>query len=165
MAELNANLKGVDENDAGGGDWRALPAGEYVCEISESDYKQTQAGNGMVLKLKFAVLEEGFQGKSFYDNLTLEHPKPQTVQIAKARLKQLAIGCGLPNPEYVERSEDLHSLPVLVKLNRVKGRNSQFCDSDGFENNVIGYRLVSQRGQNGGGSFEPPPHSDSDIPF
>jgi len=160
MAQLNQNLTDVDENDAGGS-WRALPPGEYVCEITESDYKQTRSGNGMVLKLTFSVLKEGFQGQIFFDNLTLEHSNPKTVEIGRAWLKQLAIGCGLPNPDRVESSEDLHGLPVLVKLNRVLDRD--FGDETGHRNRVMAYTPVSQRKQveGAGKREESPPHTDA----
>ena len=39
MALLNQDLKDVDQNDAGGS-WRALPPGEYVCEIIESEVNE-----------------------------------------------------------------------------------------------------------------------------
>jgi hypothetical protein len=119
----------------------------------------------MVLKLKFEVLEQGYEGQTYYDNLTLEHPNEQTVKIAKAQLKRIAIACGHPNPDHVEMSEDLHNLPLMVKLNRVRGRNPSFCDENGYENNAIAYNSVASRKVGAGDTQTTAAPVNEDIPF
>jgi hypothetical protein len=132
---LDQDLSGVDENDAGGS-WRALPDGEYIARVVKSDYKQTRSKNGMVLKLeiKTSTPKEG----TFFENLTLQHPNADTVRIAKAKLKALAVACRHPNPDRIEQSEELHDISFTVVLKRVADKD--FGDSDGFANRVMSYR-------------------------
>jgi hypothetical protein len=142
MPRLNQNLSDVDPNDANGGGWSAFPDGDYTCEVDASEYKRTAAGDGMVLKLKIAMLDDGLRGKFFYDNITLEHPNSDTVRIARAQLKQLAIAVRHPNPNMVEDSVELHGIPMIVELVRQRAKSAKFGDSEGFENRVKGYRMI-----------------------
>ena len=141
MARLDADLSGVNEEDLKeSGGWRTLPDGDYTCEITASDFKATQVGDGMFLKLKLEVLDDGLRGRFFFDNMTLKHPNADTVRIARAQLKRLAIACRHPQPDYIGDSAELHGIPIVVTLERRKARNEKFGDADGYENRVVGYR-------------------------
>jgi hypothetical protein len=134
----------------------------------ESDYKETRAGDGMVLKLKFECLDPPYTGRAVYENLTLEHPKEETVAIAQANLKSLAAACGHPNPDYVENSEELHNLPVVLKLK--KERNPQFGDADGYQNRIVAYSSTrpttrATTAQAPAAMTRPAQPSDDEIPF
>lgn len=167
MPRLNQDLSDVkDEEMAERGPWRAIPDGEYVAEITKSDYKQTQARNGMVLKLEWEILEDAQRGKRLFDALTLQHPNDDTVRIARAKLKQLAIACNHPTPDFVGDSEELHGIPVLLKVTRERAKNAQFGDADGMQNRIIAYRPVSgSPAPRAKSAEEPPPLTDEEIPF
>lgn len=160
MPQLNQDLSGVTEEDMGGGSWRALPDGEYTFHVTESEYKETQAGNGMVLKLVWECITPNVSAR-LWDFLTLEHPNEQTTSIARARLKEAAIAVGHPNPDYLKASEELHHKPAVLKLKRVVDK--KYGDSTGHKNEILGYKPVG--GGGGGRTSEAEPPSDDDIPF
>lgn len=137
MPYLGEDLSGVDESDAQGS-WRALPDGEYVARILKSEYKQTRNRDGMVLKLEIrtATPREG----TFFENLTLQHPNSDTVRIAKAKLKAIAVAVRHPNPDRIENSEELHDIPFSVVLKRQK--DERFGDSEGFANKAVAYKPI-----------------------
>lgn len=144
MPRIDQDLSGVQDDDlvATGGGWRALPDGDYSCVLVESDYKTTQGGNGKFLKLKFEVLEDGLRDRSFFDNMTLQHPNPDTVRIARAQLKRLALAVRHPQPDFVGDSVELHGVPLIATLRRSKAKNEKFGDADGYENRVTDYRIA-----------------------
>lgn len=141
MARLNRDLSGVTKEEAERmRGWRALPPGEYRFIVLSSDYKTTKNGDGMCLHLDLQCIEREHERVKLRDFLTLEHDNPQTVQIANARLKQLAIACGHPNPDFIGDSRELHNKPFLAILTREKVE--QYGDAEGFKNQIARYKSV-----------------------
>ena len=163
MPRINADLSGVTEEDMQG-TWKALPDGDYICRLIESDYKETNKGDGMCLHLKWQCIEPGHSRAKPRDFLTLEHPNADTVKIARARLKQIAIAVGHPNPDYVEKSEELHEVPVLCRISREQAEDPRYGDLDGYQNRIVAYLPVKE-GAPPVDKNEPPPIGDNDIPF
>jgi hypothetical protein len=170
MPRLNLNLSDVKEEDMASGGRRCFETGEYLFQITESDYRPTKAGDGNVLKLVWDCMEPGRRGKVF-EYLTLEHPKDDVVRIARARLKAIAIATGHRNPDMVGASEELHHKPCLLKLRKTKAQPG-YGDDDGMENRIDGYDPAPGRSAprpaasaRPARSEEPPPIEDESIPF
>lgn len=163
MPRLDADLSDVKDEDMGGGSWRALEPGEYVFHVTSSEYKRTKAGNGWVLKLVWDCIQPGHRAQ-IWDFLTLEHPNSETVRIARAKLKEVAIAVGHPNPDYIQASEELHMKPCILKVKKV--RNEQFGDERGFKNEILGYKPMDGAPRSAPpaqyDADEPPPHGDED---
>jgi hypothetical protein len=163
MPRLDQDLSDVQDDDMQGGSWRALPDGEYACEIVESDYKRTKKGDGMVLKLKVEILEPEHRGRHFFDHMTLQHPNADTVRIARAQLKRVAVAVRHPNPNMIGDSVELHNVPMLAKLTREKSKGN-FGDADGYENRVMAYNPMGS--QTAAPKNAPRPQTAADdIPF
>ncbi len=177
MARINADLSEVkDEEMGGGGGWSAWEQGDYRFMVEASEYNQTKAGNGMCLKLELVCLDPDYSGDKQWVYLTLEHPNPDTVRIAKAKLKELALAVGHPTPDTVVDSDDLHGIPFLgyVTKKLAKPDRAKYADKDGYENEVVGFKRaddgtaqVSSPSQDAppasGGA--PPVDPGDDIPF
>lgn len=163
MPRLDQDLSDVQDDDMQGGAWRALPDGEYACEVVESDYKRTKAGNGMVLTLKVEILEPEYRRRHFFDHMTLEHPNADTVRIARAQLKRIALAVRHPNPNLIGDSVELHNVPMLVKLTREKAKGG-FGDVDGYENRVMSYSPMGSQAAAPTTGTRPQTAAD-DIPF
>jgi hypothetical protein len=143
MARINADLSGVtDEQMEGGGMWTVKGAGLYRMIVQETDYKPTRAGTGHCLHVKLGHLQPEHAGDWEMAFLTLEHPNPQTVEIARAQLKSLAIAVGHPNPDHVEDSEELHGVPIMVNLGVEAAGDPKYGDRDGLQNTVKGFEPV-----------------------
>lgn len=170
MSLLDEDLSEVREEDMEG-TWRALPSGDYAFTITDSDYKDTKGGDGKCLHLLLECVEPDRSAK-LRDFLTLRHPNSDTVRIAKARLKSIAIAVGHPNPDYVKRSEELHNIPMLCRVSREEAEEPKYGDVDGWRNRIVSYKPMDGRGTvdppaDSGPSDqdEPPPPSDDDIGF
>ena len=169
MVQINQDLSGVKDDDMGGsGGWTAWPQGHYRMMITASEYKATNAGTGMMLVLEMACLEAGLQDQKKTCWLVLQHPKADTVRIAKARLKELAIATNHPTPDQVDESSDLHNKPFLAFITRKKSNDPKYGDDQGFTNDFAGFKACDVGGpaQASPPSNVPPPPSDlDDIPF
>ena len=184
MARINQDLSDVTKEDMEhtGGKWRALEAGDYRFMLTDSHYKDTRAGDGGCLHLFVQCIEPEFARSKWREFLTLEHPNETTVQIAKAKLKQLAIAVEHPTPDYVKESSDLHNIPFIASVVRETADDPKYGDADGWVNKIIAYKPIQEAPKrqaapasalrSGGRTVEGPPNRSpsrnapgDDIPF
>ena len=124
MTELNFNAEEV----APAGSFEPVPPGDYLMQIVESEMRETRAGNGRYLRLVLEGLEGAAKGRKFFDNLNLENPNPQTVQIAERRLSSICYAVGVLEPT---ASEQLHFRPMRVSVRvRLAGPDKQGIERD-----------------------------------
>jgi hypothetical protein len=90
-----------------------LPPGEYLAAIAKSDVSDTRAGTGRKLDLEFEVLDGPHKGRRFWTTLNLWNPSQQAVEIAQRELNTI---CHAAGKLRVTDSQELHSVPMLVKL-------------------------------------------------
>lgn len=139
-----------------------MEPGEYPFIITQSDYKPIKSGDGMCLHLSMQCAERGRTNVQLRDFLTLEHDNPTVVEIANARLKQLAVAIGHPKPDFIGDSRELHGKVFLAIV--TKERVEQYGDSEGYQNRVAGYKPMPGRPVRpvAQGDDEPPPPTDDD---
>lgn len=96
-----------------------LPAGDYDCQITDSEMKETRSG-GEMLKLTLEVISGPYANRKVWDNLNIRNANPQAQQIAHRALADLCAACGV-GP--ITDSEDLHFKPFVatLKINPAKG--------------------------------------------
>ena len=168
MARIGANLADVKDNEMNQDrSWTVYPDGWYRAMGKENAYKATAAGNGMCLHLTHILLDPQYSGKSIRDFLTLEHPKPETVHIAKVRLKELAAAVGHPTPNHVEDADELMGKPFMMRLYSEQAREAKYGDRNGMANKLGEYKTCDGVGASHAppADNDPPPPSGDDIPF
>jgi hypothetical protein len=131
MAQLNFDANQVEPRVA----FDPLPAGKYLAEITSSEMKPTKAGDGQYLELEFTVIDGEFRERRTWDRLCLHHPKPKTVQMARATLSAVCRAVGVMQPN---DSAELHHIPLLIT---VKCRKDE--KSDAMFNEIKGYEKAS----------------------
>jgi hypothetical protein len=74
MAKLGGTFdaSGVEPNAP----LEALPPGDYIAQILQSEMRVTKAGTGQMLWLDMEVLEGPLKGRHVYDQLNLINPNP-----------------------------------------------------------------------------------------
>ena len=124
--------------EAGGDDFTPLPDGWYNASVMKSEIKQTNAGDGTMLKLEF-VLDgsdgPGFKGRKVWTNLNLINKSAKAVAIANRDRAALCAAVGLP-PD-IGDSEQLHYKPLQIHV-KVKPASGQYKAG----NEVKGYRAL-----------------------
>lgn len=114
----------------------AIPSGEYVAEITESETLPNKAGTGSYLKLTFRISEGEFERRLLWTRLNLEHPNPLAVEIAKGELSSICRAVGVLTPS---DSSDLHGIPLAIRVVQVPRR-----DTGEMVNEIKGFKPVPE---------------------
>lgn len=112
MAELNFDANQVDPQQS----FEPMPAGWYNAMIVSSENKATGPAvspTGSMLKLTLKILDGQFAGRQVFDQLNLVNPNPVAVEIAYRRLSAYCHAC---KQLQVKLSEQLHGIPIMVRL-------------------------------------------------
>jgi hypothetical protein len=115
MALLNANLQNVQAQD-----FTPIPPGAYKSVVINSEVTQAKSGNTM-LKVTFMVADGGpHNGRQVFEQFVLSST------VAMSRLKSLALCAGHPNPDYIQDSEELHGLEVVINVKLEIDKTGQY---------------------------------------
>ncbi|MFH6786289.1 DUF669 domain-containing protein [Methylobacterium sp. MA0201] len=91
-----------------------LPAGEYMVQVTDSDVVETKAGNGLILKLTFEVMDGPSAGRKVWLNLNYKNPNATAQRIAHEQIKQICNAVGFAG--HLTDSEVLHYKPIRTRL-------------------------------------------------
>ncbi len=124
-------------------EYTVLPEGKYLVEITQSQYKETKAGNGNYLELEYTVLDGEHKGALHWDRLCLEHSSEKAMKRANAALSAICHAIGvLAFRDTVE----LHQIPFQIT---VRNRTD---DTGRVSAEVVAY---APRPTFSGGTFNP----------
>lgn len=132
MADLGGEFNAATVDPLG--EYTPLPAGDYRCVVTKSDWKPTKSGNGRYLEFGFQVLAGEHQGRTVFSRLNLENPNQQAVSIARSELSSMCRAVGVMTPR---DTSELHDVPLIVKV-ALKKRD----DNGEFTNEIKGYASV-----------------------
>lgn len=90
-----------------------LPPGWYDVRITEGEVKQTKAGTGSYLKLRYDVEGPTHQGRVVFGNLNLRNPNPEAERIGAQQMGELLRAVGMAR---LEDSDQLIGKTMSVKL-------------------------------------------------
>lgn len=114
MATLNFSTEDAPESD-----FEPLEAGEYLCQVIQSEMKDTKAGTGKYLELRIQVIDGENQGRLLFERLNLQNPNETAVRIAQRQLKELCEAIGVLE---VGESEELHDIEFTAVVEIEPGR-------------------------------------------
>lgn len=112
-----------------------FPVGEYIAEVTGSDYKPTKAGNGKFIELEFTILDGEYAGRKYWDRLNVRHENKVAMDIANSSMKDLMKAIGKPN-ESCGNTNMLHGIPVKLKIGMSKRKDT------GEDQNTVRYKPV-----------------------
>jgi hypothetical protein len=133
MAFLNEEFN-VNELPQGNGNFEPLPAGWYTATISQSELKDTKAGNGQYIKLRYDITGPSHQGRVVFGNLNIKNANPKAEEIGRQQLGDIMRAIGLAK---VTDTDQLIGGQIGIKL-EVK-QDEQY----GASNEVKGFKSVS----------------------
>lgn len=111
-----------------------LPAGWYQAKITKAEVKDTKAGTGNYIAVRYDILGPTHQGRVVFGNLNIKNPNSEAERIGREQLGELMRAVGLPR---VQDSDELIGGELNIKL-KVR-LSEQYGDS----NDVSGYRAIS----------------------
>ena len=111
-----------------------IPDGWYKVLISSTQLKQTKAGTGEYIALRYNVLGPTHEGRVIVGKLNIRNPNPKTQDIGIQQLGELMRAIGLASVEDTDQLIGGH-LEVEVKISEASGG----CD---FSNYVSNFRAI-----------------------
>jgi hypothetical protein len=131
MAQIDFDASVVEPTT----DFEAIPKGDYLAMVVDSEDKPTKSGDGKYLQLTLEILDGDHKGRRLWDRLNLWNKNETAVKIAQGSLSALCHAVGVLRPK---DSAELHGKPVTIKV-IVEERN----DKPGvFKNEIKGYAAV-----------------------
>lgn len=106
MAHIGTDLSKTKAQES----FEPVPPGEYVVQITDSGVVQTKTTGANMLKVTLSIAVGPFAGRKIFDNFVLGH------DVAMSRLKSMAIAGQHPHPDFLNDSEELHGLSLMVKV-------------------------------------------------
>ena len=92
-----------------------LPAGKYVCNVTNAELKDTKNGTGQYIKAELTIIDSANKGRKVWTNFNVKNSNAQAVEIGLGQLKSLLENAGYANPNKLESVTDLCGLTVGVK--------------------------------------------------
>jgi hypothetical protein len=134
MAFLNEAFDVNELPQGNTGNYEPLPAGWYTVTISQAELKDTKAGNGQYIKLRYDVTGPTHQGRVVFGNLNIKNPNQKAEEIGRQQLGDIMRAIGLAK---VTDTDQLIGNSLSIKLD-VK-QDAQY----GASNEVKGFKSVS----------------------
>lgn len=103
----------VNELPVGNNNFEPLPAGWYSATISQSELKDTKAGNGQYIKLRYDITGPTHQGRVVFGNLNIKNPNPKAEEIGRQQLGDIMRAIGLAK---VTDTDQLIGGELVIKL-------------------------------------------------
>ena len=145
MAKLGERFDATQVEPSG--TYEPLPAGDYRAHIIASEEKSTKDGNGSYFELKLEILDGEQAGRQVIERLNINNANEKAVEIAYRTLSAI---CHAANKLNVQDTEELHNIPMLIKVNVTPPRGEY-----GAGNDIKGYKPDNGGVSSGGGSAKP----------
>lgn len=110
-----------------------LPAGWYSATITEAEIKQTKAGTGEYISVKYSITGPTHQGRGIYGNLNIKNPSPKAEEIGRQQLGEIMRAIGLAR---VDNTDQLIGKSLSIKL------EVKLSEQYGDGNEVKGFKAL-----------------------
>jgi len=94
-------------------DFTPVPAGWYTASISGADAKDTKAGTGKYIAVRFDIIGPEYQGRVVWCNLNTRNPNPKAEEIGRQQLGTIMRAIGLAK---LEDSDQLLGGSLQIKV-------------------------------------------------
>lgn len=107
---LNFDATKVEVNDS----YDLIPDGTVAnAVITSTEWKETKDKTGGYLALKIEIIDGNYKGRFIFENLNLQNSNEVAVRIAQETLAKI---CKAIGKEQVQNSEELHNIPMNIKI-------------------------------------------------
>jgi hypothetical protein len=111
-----------------------VPAGWYRAKVVDADLKDTKAGNGQYIAVRYDITGPSHEGRVVWGNLNIKNPNPKAEEIGRQQLAELMGAIGLKK---VSDTDQLIGGELEIKL--AVRQSEQYGDS----NDVKGYKSLT----------------------
>jgi hypothetical protein len=132
MAQLNETFS-VDALPVSERNFEPLPAGWYTTVVAGAEIKNTKAGTGQYISIRYDITGPTHQGRVVFGNLNIKNPNPKAEEIGRQQLGELMRAIGLST---VQDTDQLIGGQLMIKLDvRESEQYGASNDVKGFKSN------------------------------
>ena len=129
--ETPINLKDIPEEEDR--EFTPIPAGWYTAAIAGADIRETKAGNGNYIAVRFDVTGPSHEGRVVFTNLNTRNPNPKAEEIGRQQLGNIMRAIGLTK---LEDTDQLLGGNLSIKV------SVREDPTYGASNEVKGYQAI-----------------------
>lgn len=115
MSFLDTPFNLADLPEAQETNFDPIPAGWYDVSLTGAEVKDTKAGTGKYIAVRYDVVGPTHQGRIVWQNLNIQNPNPQAEEIGRRQLGDLMRAIGLSSLSDTDQLIG-HSLKINVKV-------------------------------------------------
>jgi hypothetical protein len=130
MAQLNETFS-ADALPVSDRNFEPLPAGWYTAVVNGAEIKNTKAGTGQYIAVRYDITGPTHQGRVVFGNLNIKNPNPKAEEIGRQQLGELMRAIGLAT---VQDTDQLIGGQLSIKL------DVRESEQYGASNDVKGYK-------------------------
>ncbi len=132
MAQLGEtfNTENLPEDQ---GNFEPIPAGWYTATIGEADLRDTKAGTGQYVSVRYNITGPTHEGRVVFGNLNIRNPNPKAEEIGRQQLGSIMRAIGLPS---VQDTDQLIGGNLQIKV------SIQKSEEYGDKNEVKGFKAI-----------------------
>ena len=95
MAFLDTAINVNDLPQSEQGNFEPIPAGWYTASIAGAELKDTKAGNGKYINVRYDITGPSHEGRVVFGMLNIQNPNPKAEEIGRQQLGELMRAIGL----------------------------------------------------------------------
>jgi hypothetical protein len=103
----------VDELPESTGLFEPIPDGWYTATITEAELKNTKAGNGQYINLKYSITGPKYEGRTVYEIVNIRNASAKAEEIGRATLGKIMRAGGLTR---VTDTDQLIGIHLKIEL-------------------------------------------------
>ena len=135
MANLGQAFNVEDLPEDQMGDFEPIPAGDYTAKITDADLRDTRAGTGQLIAIRYDILGPTHQGRVVWSNINIRNPNPKAEEIGRQQLGSILRAIGLTS---LTDTDQLIGGELAIKVT-VKPATEQYKAG----NEVKGFKAIS----------------------
>lgn len=121
MAQLPQAANTADNASQGG--FEVIPEGEYLAQLTKSEWRDTKNKQGKYIYMEFTVLEGEHTGRILFERLNLINNNDIAVRIANETMNKICSAC--LKAEVLD-SDELHGIPMRLRVDIDEQENTDW---------------------------------------
>jgi hypothetical protein len=114
--------------------YEPLPAGWYTASITAAELKNTKAGTGQYIAIRYDIIGPSHQGRIVFGNLNIRNPNPKAEEIGRQQLGEVMRAIGIAK---VADTDELIGGQLSIKV------DIRSSEQYGDQNEVKGFKAIA----------------------
>ena len=114
--------------------YEPLPAGWYTASITGAELKNTKAGTGQYISIRYDIIGPSHQGRIVFGNLNIRNPNPKAEEIGRQQLGEVMRAIGIAK---VADTDELIGGQLSIKV------DIRSSEQYGDQNEVKGFKAIA----------------------